>query len=107
MSAKNKRVTDTFKAKKKSRPIAKSGKGQSEPQPSSSKAAEEEDFKILKEFDLNWEYGPSMGITRLERWNRAAKHGLNPLPLVRQLVEEHKDDERYTQCLWNDYKNIM
>lgn len=105
MSTKDRRITEAFRKTKNSQSRTKSQKD--EPEPSSSKSAEEEDFKILKDFDLNWEYGPSMGITRLERWNRADKHGLNPSPAVKQLVQEHSKDERYTQCLWNDYKNIM
>lgn len=72
-----------------------------------SKTGFEKDLEILREFDLTWEYGPSMGITRLERWKRAEKHGLNPSQKVRQLIEDHKHDDHYTQCLWNDYKNIM
>lgn len=37
------------------------------------------------------------GITRMERWKRAEKHGLNPSELVKQTVEAHEDDERYTE----------
>ena len=38
-----------------------------------------------------------LGITRLERWKRADKHGLNPSVEVKELILEHSDDERYTQ----------
>ncbi len=29
-------------------------------------------------FDLSYEYGPCVGVTRLERWERALALGLNP-----------------------------
>ncbi|KAH6915770.1 DNA polymerase delta, subunit 4-domain-containing protein [Coprinopsis sp. MPI-PUGE-AT-0042] len=34
--------------------------------------------KILRVFDLSYEYGPAVGMTRLERWERAKALGLNP-----------------------------
>ena len=37
------------------------------------------------------------GITRLERWERAARHGLNPPADVKDIVERHKDDPEYLQ----------
>ncbi|KAH3886716.1 hypothetical protein DPMN_010729 [Dreissena polymorpha] len=70
-------------------------------------ATQDNDFAVLKEFDLNWKYGPSMGITRLERWARAEKHGMKPSPRVKEIIEAHPGKEEYTQCLWNDYKKIM
>lgn len=63
----------------------------------------EDDMKKLKEFDLNWEYGPCTGITRLERWERAAKHDLNPPEDIRDLILRHRDDNDYLQSLWKDY----
>ena len=42
-----------------------------------------------------------LGISRLERWNRADKHGLNPSSEVKQLVLAHEGDEKYTQ--WYRY----
>ncbi|KAJ8043145.1 DNA polymerase delta subunit 4 [Holothuria leucospilota] len=62
-----------------------------------------EDLKILKEFDLNWEYGPCAGITRLERWERAEKHDLNPPADVKDLILGHQDEDDYLHCLWKDY----
>ncbi|XP_060572498.1 DNA polymerase delta subunit 4-like [Ruditapes philippinarum] len=98
-------ITSSFKKVKQQQRNVKCERGSS-PQPSCSKT-EDRDMKMLKDFDLYWVFGPSMGISRLERWNRAEKHGLNPSPEVKQLVLAHEGDERYTQCLWNDYKNIM
>jgi len=37
---------------------------------------------ILRVFDLTSSYGPCVGITRLQRWERAHKWGLNPPPEV-------------------------
>ncbi|MCJ1246508.1 hypothetical protein MMC30_003716 [Trapelia coarctata] len=34
--------------------------------------------KILREFDLSYHYGPSIGIPRTKRWKRAAALNLNP-----------------------------
>ncbi|XP_048767776.2 DNA polymerase delta subunit 4-like [Ostrea edulis] len=63
-----------------------------------------DDLKILKNFDLTLEYGPCTGITRLERWERAHKHGLNPPNEVKDILLKNKDSEEYTLCLWRDYE---
>jgi hypothetical protein len=33
---------------------------------------------ILRTFDLSCEYGPCVGVSRLERWERAQDMGLDP-----------------------------
>jgi DNA polymerase delta subunit 4 len=33
---------------------------------------------LLLMFDRNYDYGPCIGVTRLERWERAQAMGLNP-----------------------------
>ncbi|CAA7403907.1 unnamed protein product [Spirodela intermedia] len=38
-------------------------------------SAEEE---ALRQFDMDMRFGPCLGITRQERWERAARLGLNP-----------------------------
>ncbi|XP_046839516.1 DNA polymerase delta subunit 4-like isoform X2 [Xenia sp. Carnegie-2017] len=55
-------------------------------------AKEEYDFSLLKDFDLRCEYGPCIGITRLERWKRAKYHGLNPPIQVKEIIESHEND---------------
>lgn len=40
--------------------------------------AETEIDKALRRFDLSYEYGPCVGFTRLERWERAHSLDLNP-----------------------------
>uniref|UniRef100_A0A0B7APU6 DNA polymerase delta subunit 4 n=1 Tax=Arion vulgaris TaxID=1028688 RepID=A0A0B7APU6_9EUPU len=66
----------------------------------------ERELIVLKKFDLILEYGPCIGITRMERWERANKHGLNPPVEVKNIISGHKDDEVYTECLWNDYTTL-
>jgi hypothetical protein len=34
--------------------------------------------KVLRKFDLSYEYGPCVGVSRLERWKRAEDLGLEP-----------------------------
>lgn len=70
-------------------------------QPKLGHGKSEKDF--LREFDMNLEFGPCIGITRLERWERAHRHGLEPPPEVKELVTRHADDPKYTECVWNDY----
>jgi hypothetical protein len=36
-----------------------------------------DDTELIR-FDYNYRYGPSRGITRLKRWERAQKYNLNP-----------------------------
>lgn len=62
-----------------------------------------DDLQILKNFDLTLEFGPCTGITRLERWERAQKHGLNPPNEVKDILLKNKDEE-YQMCLWKDYE---
>ncbi|XP_078681193.1 DNA polymerase delta subunit 4-like [Branchiostoma floridae x Branchiostoma belcheri] len=91
------------------------GKGQQEgektaPAQSTSDAAElqrQTDITRLKQFDLNPDFGPCIGITRLERWERAEKFGQTPPVDIRDLIVQHTGDEEYTHCLWNDYKQML
>ncbi|XP_064613008.1 DNA polymerase delta subunit 4-like [Liolophura sinensis] len=104
----SKLLTDTYKQVKKSNRSTNDAnvKIQSDARnvaPSTSKKAVSDDLDKLKQFDLNWEFGPCAGITRMERWQRAQKHGLNPPESVRDLITLHPNDERYTKSLWNDY----
>ncbi|XP_027338264.1 DNA polymerase delta subunit 4-like [Abrus precatorius] len=60
-----------------------------------------EEEKILREFDMNVAYGPCIGLTRLERWERAHKFGLNPPQHIKILLES---DKAQLECLWNKHK---
>lgn len=45
--------------------------------------------KTLKKFDLEPRYGPSIGLTRKERWNRAYQLGLKPPSEILSILEEN------------------
>lgn len=51
--------------------------------PSESAAKESKALTILRTWDLSYEYGPCVGMTRMERWQRASKLGLDPPEIVR------------------------
>ncbi|OCF45040.1 hypothetical protein I317_01091 [Kwoniella heveanensis CBS 569] len=54
---------------------------------------------ILRVFDMTSSYGPCVGITRLQRWERAKKWGLNPPEEIRSILttEQGQDDVRYRE----------
>ncbi|KAK7400221.1 hypothetical protein VNO78_11421 [Psophocarpus tetragonolobus] len=52
----------------------------------------------LRQFDLNAVYGPCLGMTRLARWERAQRLGLNPPPEIETLLKSGKVQ---TQPLWD------
>mmetsp|Transcript_876 Transcript_876/g.3184 ORF Transcript_876/g.3184 Transcript_876/m.3184 type:complete len:127 (+) Transcript_876:2189-2569(+) len=62
----------------------------------------DEDFDpvedVLRSFDLTSKYGPCKGISRMQRWARADKIGLEPPQDVKRLLETN--DERYQKCIW-------
>eukprot|EP00057_Strongylocentrotus_purpuratus_P003161 XP_003726057.1 PREDICTED: DNA polymerase delta subunit 4 [Strongylocentrotus purpuratus] len=107
-------ITDQFSQQRSGRSLEKSkGKGKQivgSPAGSPRKSAEaqvevesaedlirKKHLQTLREFDLNWRYGPCTGITRLERWERAESHDQNPSPQIKDLILEHEDDEDYVQ----------
>ena len=46
----------------------------------------EEDVAELRAFDLAQAYGPCVGLTRAERWERAERLGRNPPQRVREML---------------------
>jgi DNA polymerase delta subunit 4 len=40
----------------------------------------------LRQFDMDMKFGPCIGVTRLQRWERASSMGLQPPPHVRDLL---------------------
>lgn len=60
----------------------------------------QQDLDFLRQFDLDSRFGPSTGISRLERWERAAKFGFDPPKEVRDVILQHKDDTKYTESVW-------
>ncbi|KAL6840853.1 hypothetical protein ACP4OV_029379 [Aristida adscensionis] len=56
---------------------------------------EQEDLeRAAREFDMDMRYGPCLGLTRGQRWRRAAALGLAPPPALLALCN---DDQ---PCLW-------
>ncbi|XP_030643995.1 DNA polymerase delta subunit 4 [Chanos chanos] len=105
MPAKRGLITDTFKVVKKVRVADRKAKDPSPPRddPEPALSERERDLQELKKFDLDCRFGPCTGISRLQRWERAAQHGLNPPQEIRDLLLRQDSDPDYTQCLWRDY----
>ncbi|XP_022156193.1 DNA polymerase delta subunit 4 [Momordica charantia] len=57
-----------------------------------------ESENMLRQFDMNSAYGPCLGMTRMERWERARKFGLNPPKDIETLL---KAGEVQLECLWD------
>lgn len=49
---------------------------------------------ILRFFDVSYQYGPCIGVTRLQRWERAQALGLNPPEVIKQLLTNEDGTER-------------
>ncbi|XP_075698035.1 DNA polymerase delta subunit 4 [Rhinoderma darwinii] len=58
--------------------------------------------KLIR-FDLDWQFGPCTGITRLERWQRAEELGLTPPRNIRDILMAHHADDHYQSNLWISY----
>lgn len=61
--------------------------------------------KVLKQFDMRMEYGPTVGITRLDRWKRADRLGLDPPSAVRDILEsaEGQEEPKYREAYTAEY----
>ncbi|TPX64206.1 hypothetical protein SpCBS45565_g06079 [Spizellomyces sp. 'palustris'] len=61
-------------------------------------------LEILKDFDLNYNYGPCVGLSRMERWERAQKLELDPPEDIRLilLTPEARQDDDLRQPLWHN-----
>ncbi|XP_009607497.1 uncharacterized protein LOC107781395 [Nicotiana tabacum] len=46
--------------------------------------------EVLRQFDMNMTYGPCLGMSRLDRWERAKRLGLNPPTDVERLLRSSK-----------------
>ncbi|XP_028833806.1 DNA polymerase delta subunit 4 [Denticeps clupeoides] len=104
MPAKRGLITDTFKVVKRARTRDQKPPSPPESEPEIPVISERErDLQELKTFDLDWHFGPCIGISRLQRWERAALHGLDPPREIKELLQSNEDDPEYTQCLWRDY----
>ncbi|XP_062107877.1 uncharacterized protein LOC133818821 [Humulus lupulus] len=58
----------------------------------------DKDEEVLRQFDLDIAYGPCSGMSRMARWERASRLGLNPPKEVEQLLNS---PNVRPQCLWD------
>ncbi|GJQ14057.1 hypothetical protein GpartN1_g5848.t1 [Galdieria partita] len=65
----------------------------------------EEEDNILREFDLNYHFGPCVGIGRLARWKRAYSLGLKPPETVLQILERRSSEVE--ESIFEKYKNLI
>lgn len=98
-------ITSHFKQQKAHAPARQQKKPQQQPEAAVQALAEPDDGhspseRELRQFDLDSRYGPCIGLTRLERWERAAKLGLEPPAHVRQLLTSSSADLSQ-ECLWH------
>ncbi|KAL6219989.1 hypothetical protein ACLB2K_007747 [Fragaria x ananassa] len=83
-------------SKKKASPSASLGSKVTQSSPLISHAAPDlkddydEQEELLRQFDLNTAYGPCLGITRLARWERACRLGMDPPKQVETLLKGGK-----------------
>lgn len=63
---------------------------------------EDEISQILRVFDLNYDYGPCIGVSRLERWERAHALGLNPPPEIHDILSTRQGLEKYSDCVFHE-----
>ncbi|XP_077305173.1 DNA polymerase delta subunit 4 [Lithobates pipiens] len=57
----------------------------------------------LVRFDLDWNFGPCTGISRMERWQRAQNLDLMPPQDIKQILLAHSSDPQYQHNLWSSY----
>ena len=58
---------------------------------------------MLRRFDLSFQYGPCVGLTRLDRWNRAQSLNLTPPKEIGIILasEQAKEDTTLQESLWH------
>ncbi|KAK3698001.1 hypothetical protein QZH41_014377, partial [Actinostola sp. cb2023] len=97
----NKLITDTFPKVKKQRIVKENFKTTQDKEQKIADVPQQErqekNLQLLKEFDMTLEYGPCIGITRMERWERADKFGLHPPQIVKDIISKKLNDEIYTK----------
>lgn len=67
-----------------------------------SRSSSSDDEEALRRFDLTYKFGPCIGITRLQRWERAAKFGLQPPQEVKDILERRGAESTANACLWSE-----
>ena len=61
---------------------------------------------ILRNFDLSPKYGPCVGMTRLDRYRRAEKMGLNPPVEVLQILETEEGSRDWNTDLFSQKSDV-
>mmetsp|Transcript_40522 Transcript_40522/g.49146 ORF Transcript_40522/g.49146 Transcript_40522/m.49146 type:complete len:176 (-) Transcript_40522:108-635(-) len=61
---------------------------------------DEREAKILQNFDLCTKYGPTVGLPRLQRWERAHKFGLSPPLEVKNILTRYGGDSNVQDSVW-------
>ncbi|XP_008417960.1 DNA polymerase delta subunit 4 [Poecilia reticulata] len=92
MTTKRGLITDSFKVLKKTRRGGKRKKSPTPPPALQGEAA----------LRLN-DSGLLSGISRMQRWERAKLHGLNPPEEIKELLLQTLDDPEYSMSLWREY----
>nr|XP_046256094.1 DNA polymerase delta subunit 4 isoform X2 [Scatophagus argus]XP_046256102.1 DNA polymerase delta subunit 4 isoform X2 [Scatophagus argus] len=106
MTTKRGLITDSFKVVKKAKKREKREKKSTPPPPRKeveTETVQEEELQKLRQFDLDWRFGPCTGISRLQRWERAKLHGLDPPEEIRDLLLQTHTDPEYNLSLWSEY----
>nr|XP_046256079.1 DNA polymerase delta subunit 4 isoform X1 [Scatophagus argus]XP_046256088.1 DNA polymerase delta subunit 4 isoform X1 [Scatophagus argus] len=107
MTTKRGLITDSFKVVKKAKKREKREKKSTPPPPRKAEVetetVQEEELQKLRQFDLDWRFGPCTGISRLQRWERAKLHGLDPPEEIRDLLLQTHTDPEYNLSLWSEY----
>ncbi|XP_034466242.1 DNA polymerase delta subunit 4 isoform X2 [Hippoglossus hippoglossus] len=106
MTAKRGLITDSFKVVKRARRASKREKRAIPPPPqkeADTETVRDKELQKLRQFDLDWRFGPCTGISRLQRWERAQFHDLNPPEEIRDLLLQTHTDPEYYQSLWSEY----
>ncbi|XP_056657200.1 DNA polymerase delta subunit 4-like isoform X1 [Monodelphis domestica] len=114
MGRKRRLITDSFpRVKRRRKGGPGPGKGDRAPEPglrgeepgdeASVVLEEKSHLEILRQFDLDLQFGPCTGITRLQRWERAEHLGLDPPQEVLKVLWAHPEDAQYQCSLWYLY----
>ena len=62
---------------------------------------------LLRAFDLHAAYGPCLGLSRLQRWRRAARLGLGPPTEVLAILERVGETSPEARSLWAAYPHLF
>ena len=63
----------------------------------------DDERQTLRAFDLDLKFGPCIGPSRLERWERAERLGLEPPSQVKRILVGRNDDDNANQSLLSAY----